>query len=216
MTDLLVKTEFWNAVASLAWPIAFMVVFFRLRPFIESIFKKSNMTIKFAGFEITAQEMAENFRKDIFDIQERVSKIENGEGLMEPKGFAAEIGSSRRILWVDDFPINNAHLIESFKEKGVEIDLSISTDDALRKISSLDYSAIISDLGRVENGIDNKFAGLELLNLIREIDKKIPVLIFAGARALGSRTKLIDAGAEDVVSSSVSVVKFVEKYAGKS
>ncbi|WP_047030902.1 hypothetical protein [Hoeflea sp. IMCC20628] len=72
MADLFIEAEFWSAVASLAWPIAFMVVFFRLQPFIKSIFKKSNMTIKFAGFEITAQEMAENFRKDIFDIQERV------------------------------------------------------------------------------------------------------------------------------------------------
>ncbi|AKI01739.1 Response regulator receiver domain protein [Hoeflea sp. IMCC20628] len=142
--------------------------------------------------------------------------MENGEAFIEEKEFSAAIGSSRRVLWVDDFPINNAHLIESFKEKGVDIDLSISTEDALSKISSLDYSAVISDLGRMENGFDNKFAGLELLKLIRKIDEKMPVLIFAGARGLGSRAKLMEAGAEDVVSSSVSVVKFVEKYAGKS
>jgi len=83
----------------------------------------------------------------------------------------------RRILWVDDRPQNNESLKKAFEALGIEVDISLATEPALSKISSKDYSAIISDMGRSEGPEE----GYVLLDSLRKSGDRTPFFIFAGS-----------------------------------
>jgi CheY-like chemotaxis protein len=83
----------------------------------------------------------------------------------------------RRILWVDDRPRNNESLKRAFEALGIEVDISLTTSSALSMISSMDYSAIISDMGRAEGPTE----GYVLLDSLRKRGNKTPFFIYAGS-----------------------------------
>lgn len=79
---------------------------------------------------------------------------------LEPK-TASE---AKHLLWVDDHPENNRnekHILEGTMNVNVEI--CLSTNEALDKFEKTRYDLIISDMGR---GIDRQ-AGLDLLTKLR-------------------------------------------------
>ncbi|MDO8368073.1 MAG: tetratricopeptide repeat protein [Saprospiraceae bacterium] len=98
-----------------------------------------------------------------------------------------------RVLWVDDFPENNAYHIESIKKTlEIEFELAKSTGEALDKIQNQTFDAIISDLGRGED----EWAGLNLLKALKTSSNQTPVAIFAAKRAVENRTMLLQEGAQ--------------------
>lgn len=180
------------------------------------------MTIKVAGLELSVQDAAKGLGRDMANIQERMSQLENrfSGGALPANTATAAAELARKpnkrsaLLWVDDYPSNNAFLIEGLKHKGIEVVLSLSTEDAVRKLRDDDYKAIITDLGRVEDGRDNAFAGLDLIRQLRADGTLKPTLVFAGSRGIANRDKLLKAGAEDVTDSGIDVMAFIDKYFG--
>lgn len=218
--DLFSKPEFWSAIASLAWPCVAGFALFKLHPIIASLIKRENMTLKVAGMEISVREATESFGKQITDLQQKLAEIENKSAfkIQETKMDTSENKSpkNRSLLWVDDFPSNNAFIIDKLNEQGIIVQLSLSTEDAINRIRNEKYTAIITDLGRKENGVTNQFAGLELINKLRDQGDSTPVLVFAGARGMENAERLIAAGAETVADSGVRVLGFIEKHFGKT
>ncbi|MBO0609462.1 response regulator [Myceligenerans salitolerans] len=114
--------------------------------------------------------------------------------------------TSREILWVDDHPENNAIMIDGLQRDGVMVTLARSTGEAIERLKYGDYGAIISDMGRRENGSEAPTAGLTLLRKVRELDPAIPFVIYGspetvrnhGAAALG-------AGVTEMTSSQMTV-----------
>lgn len=204
---------FWIAVIGLAWPLVAIWMLFQFRPLVESLLRRDSITIKVAGFELSSQEAADRIGKDIADLQRRLSLLEAGDLPQTSAITSADSKDTAKfLLWVDDYPSNNAFLIENFRKQGLEVVLSLSTADAVKKLQTGQFDAVISDLGRRENGVDNPLAGLELLQGMHDLERRPPAIIFAGARGLSHRDRLLGAGAEEVTSSSVDVVGFVGRH----
>lgn len=217
MYALITNAAFWAAIASLAWPIVVLIVLLRFKPLVEGILKRENMTIKVAGMELSVQAAAKGLGRDIGDLQERIAKLEGLNPLNDSPPRVENNDSNIKvnediILWVDDFPSNNAFIVENLRNKGVEVVLSLNTQDALKRLGNSKFSSIITDLGRVEGGMENQFAGLDLIKEVRAAKIEIPILVFAGRRGMQHKGKLLAAGADDVTSSGVDVLAFIEKH----
>jgi CheY-like chemotaxis protein len=216
MPELLSKHEFWAAAVSLAWPAIALFALYRFWPAIEALLKRDSVTVKLGGFELSSQQVVDDFRKNFADIQKRISDIElaraDSQDLGTPVPVSTPTLAPKALLWVDDFPSNNALLIESFTKEGIDVVLSLDTNDALNKLKNGDFSAVITDLGRKENGIDNPNAGLDLLIEMKKIDLNLPTLVFAGPRGISHKKKLLEHGAAEVTVSGVDVFRFVKKH----
>ena len=53
-----------------------------------------------------------------------------------------------KVLWVDDYPINNEAIMNLFKSKNVQFDIAISTDQGIELFQRESYDIIITDMGR--------------------------------------------------------------------
>ena len=82
----------------------------------------------------------------------------------------------KEILWVDDNPENNLYEKYAFEISGIHITFAKSTEEALLRIKTHSYSAIISDMQRNEKEKE----GIELLKKIREEKIWIPFFIYTG------------------------------------
>lgn len=116
---------------------------------------------------------------------------------VSPPPVAAQL---RHVLWVDDHPENNAFEVHALEERGVTVQLVRSTDDALRAIRTarLPFDAIISDMGRREDGRERRHAGIELIERLRGEDVTTPVVVYASAGAVareGDRVRRLGAAA---------------------
>ncbi|MEV4159147.1 response regulator [Nonomuraea dietziae] len=80
-----------------------------------------------------------------------------------------------RILWVDDLPEGNSHLIALFRQLGMVVDEVTSTDDALVHIDRNGYDLVISDIHRETDGQ----AGIKMLHAFRARGISLPVIIHA-------------------------------------
>lgn len=120
--------------------------------------------------------------------------------------------AQKSILWVDDYPSNNAFIIEKLERDGIRIRKELSTDAAMKALGADSFDLVISDLGRQEGGINNHFAGLELARAMRAAGVTLPLLIYAGQRGVDNRSKLLAAGVTQVTASPVDVFKFVDQH----
>jgi CheY-like chemotaxis protein len=89
------------------------------------------------------------------------------------------------------------------------VELALSTNEGLNKLSDESFDMIITDLGRRENERDNPFAGLEFIKQVREQNNNIPILVYAGDRGMQNQSKLLKAGATKVTQSPVEVQSFI-------
>ena len=98
----------------------------------------------------------------------------------------------RRILWVDDRPDNNTYERQVFESFGLTFDLALSTDEALERLSSSRYGAIISDMARREGPRE----GYRLLDAVRASDTTTPFFIYAGSNAPEQKREAAEHGAQ--------------------
>jgi CheY-like chemotaxis protein len=98
----------------------------------------------------------------------------------------------RRILWVDDRPNNNIYERRTLESLGLTFDLALSTDEALERLGSSRYAAIISDMGRDEGPRE----GYRLLDTVRTRDTITPFFIYAGSNAPQHKREAVKRGAQ--------------------
>lgn len=203
------SAHFVSALASLAWPALFAVMLFRfsepLKKLIESA-RGRKFTIKIAGNELTMEEVSEQQRLMVSDIQLKVAELEKRLtlGVTEPLNLAATpTRSGKHILWVDDRPKNNSLLIASLEERGAKIDVALTTDEGIEKFRSTRYDMIISDMGRPEGDK----AGIDLVKKVRALGADIPFYIFCGSWAARNlEEESLKAGVTRITSSGTTLL----------
>ena len=113
----------------------------------------------------------------------------------------------RRILWVDDRPDNNTYERQVFESLGLTFDLALSTDEALERLSSSRYGAIISDMGRREGPRE----GYRLLDAVRTSDTITPFFIYAGSNAPAHKREAAEHGAQGSTNRANELVDMVTR-----
>jgi CheY-like chemotaxis protein len=101
-------------------------------------------------------------------------------------------GWRKHILWVDDRPENNTYERSAFESMGIEFTLALSTKEALEKLATERFVAIISDMGRREGPKE----GYVLLDTIRRNGDHTPFFIYAGSSAVKHRREAEEHGAQ--------------------
>lgn len=182
-----------EAISTLLWPLILISFLLFIRePASELIrtAKSRKFTIKIGGQELTMEEANEQQRSNISDLRAQIADIKRAigqrphvDGREVPKPTNASSKEISSILWVDDKPKNNSYFIDELQKLGVTVDLADSTSEGLSRLSSRQYSAIISNFGREEGGKFNPRAGLDLLIAVRERSPKIPFIVFSGSRS---------------------------------
>ncbi|MFB9312059.1 response regulator [Nocardioides plantarum] len=130
---------------------------------------------------------------------------------------AAESTESHRqpflpILWVDDFPQNNHALVRALRALDIDVHAVTSTSAAIAALRRRNYALVITDLGRIEDGVDNPRAGLDLLLRMRELPIATPVIVFAGPRAVAMESELLNSGARLVTETPSEVFSEAVRY----
>jgi len=212
MRELLIKPEFWAAVAQFAWPLALIIIAILFRKFVIQLLNRETLTIKVAGMEISVKDATEQAGKGISDLQERVALLEKRIATGNSENGELQDSNKLSVLWVDDFPSNNAFIIEKLENEGVRIRKELSTDAGVSAMVNDSFDIVISDLGRKEAGRENRFAGLDFARAIRAAGHQTPLLIFAGHRGVENRDRLLAAGVTAVTNSPVDVFKFIKTY----
>lgn len=207
--------EWVDSVVSVGWLILAIVLVCVTYPLIARIVKERSFTVEIAGFKLSAQETAESLNSAIKDLQESVRRLEAGGATGASPSAATSTppkpvrGGS--ILWVDDYPINNALIFEKLESDGFRVDRALSTREGLRLFSQRNYDMVLSDMGRNEDGAEVPDAGVVLTDALRKIDKTIPIFIYCSHRARdmqGQRAR--DAGANDITTSAVELYGYIE------
>lgn len=85
-----------------------------------------------------------------------------------------------RILWVDDYPINNESVVNLFENKNIQFDIALTTKQGLELYKRELYDLIITDMGRG----DESDAGLSLLKELRLLHCQIPIIVYASRSAI--------------------------------
>jgi CheY-like chemotaxis protein len=111
----------------------------------------------------------------------------------------------RKILWVDDRPDNNIYERQVFEALGLTFDLALSTDEALERLNSSRYGAIISDMGRREGPRE----GYRLLDAVHAFDTSTPFFIYAGSNAPKHKREAAEHGAQGSTSMADELVDMV-------
>ena len=112
------------------------------------------------------------------------------------------------ILWVYDRPANNTYEREAFSSLGINIDLALSTNEALEKLKMKNYSAIISDMGRVEGPRE----GYVLLEKVRITNKATPYFIYARSNRKNHKQEAEYRGAQGTTNNPKELIELVTKY----
>lgn len=85
-----------------------------------------------------------------------------------------------RVLWVDDYPINNELVMSLFEDKQITFDIAISTKQGIDLYKKKAYDVIITDMGR-GNQSD---AGIDLIRELKALKCEVPIIVYASRNAI--------------------------------
>jgi CheY-like chemotaxis protein len=216
-----------EAIGSLLWPLLVAVLLIRVIPHIPGVvadlrraMRTRGFTVKVGGVELSVEEATEQLRRQVTDLQTHMANQLAGQGEPAPAGPPAAPGSvtgtgeeaaagpvagqdRSTILWVDDNPDANALELAKLRDDGLEVLLARSTAEAMDVLSlRRGVRAVVTDLGRSEDGEFRSHAGLALLRQLHEAEQDQPVLVYTSARrAELDRQDALDAGAVIVTAS---------------
>ena len=216
-----------EAIGSLLWPLLVAVLLIRVLPHVPEVvadlrraMRTRAFTVKIAGAELTVEEATEQLRRQVTDLQTHMAiQLAEREGAGPPPpapGSAPGAGEAAgppapgrpTLLWVDDHPDDHALELGKLRDDGIEVLLARSTAEALDVLSlRRGVHAVVTDLGRSEDGEFRTHAGLALLRQLKEAEHDQPVLVYTeAARAQLDRQDALDAGAALVTASPVELL----------
>lgn len=222
-----VTPEWISAFVAVGWLGLALLAFFASLPIIFRLSKEKSFSVSVAGLQVSVQNATEQLADQLTDLQNRLLALENsleersqdGTSKAAPaetiKRTEVKVPRARRILWVDDFPSNNAFAVQKLRNDGFEVVLNESTAEGFKTFRGSEFGLVISDMGRQEKHGDNPTAGLDLLRLIRGVDQQTPFLVFASRRAVSKhRDEAIGLGAVDVTASAVTLFEHIAEVFG--
>jgi CheY-like chemotaxis protein len=214
-----------EAVGSLLWPLLVAVLLIRVIPHIPGVvadlrkaMRTRAFTVKVGGVELSIEDATEQLRRQVTDLQTHLAAQlaqqpdpgppaapgapPGGVPAGAEAGLAADQGRAT-ILWVDDNPDANSLELAKLRDDGLEVLLARSTAEAMDVLSlRRGVRAIVTDLGRAEDGEFRSHAGLALLRQLHEAEQDQPVLVYTSARRVElDRQDALDAGATVVTAS---------------
>lgn len=214
-----------NAIATLAWPVLAALLLFALLPTLIRVLRSRGVSIKFGNMELSVQDVSEQMRKQIEDLQNQVSALKSSlaspapgaPAPAAPASPAARTASPARksILWVDDRPENNAFEIAKLQEDGYEIATATSTKAALAQLESGSVwpDLIISDMGRREGALYRRTAGLDLIRAVRAKNIDVPIFIYASNEAVRKYSDQVrEAGGNGITASPMELMEFIARH----
>lgn len=215
-----------EAIGVLAWPAIIILLILMFRPAIAGLIesaKSRKFTLKLGGQELTMEEASEQQRKLIADLQAQVLEIKKSiEGIAPaapetPEKAAPQMPPAvTSVLWVDDQPKNNSYFVQQLVDRGVNVELAMSTAEGLRMFDKKTYGVVISDMGRTEDGTYKPTAGLELLKVIRERNKTTPFIIYSSSRGEREHRKAaIKLGATTLTTSPTEMFGLLQAAIGE-
>lgn len=134
-------------------------------------------------------------------------RVLSGFKASETAAHGAGVKWRGKVLWVDDRPENNAYERQVMESMGLQFTLALSTDDALQRLSTQRFVAIISDMGRLEGPNE----GYVLLEAVRAVDKEIPFFIYASSRAPEHRREAALRGAQGTTNVAGELIEMVTR-----
>jgi CheY-like chemotaxis protein len=219
-----------EAIGSLLWPLLVAVLLIRVLPHIPSLvadlrraMRSRAFTVRIGGAELSVEEATEQLRRQVTDLQTHMTLqlAERGEAGTSPPAVpagatdaAAPAGGQARlwparptVLWVDDHPDDHTLELAKLRDDGVEVLLARSTAEAMDVLSlRRGVRAVVTDLGRTEDGEFRATAGLALLRQLKEAEQDQPVLAYTDARRVElDGGDVLDAGATVVTSSPLDL-----------
>jgi CheY-like chemotaxis protein len=215
-----------EAIGSLLWPLLVAVLLIRVIPHIPGVvadlrraMRTRAFTVKIGGVELSVEEAAEQLRRQVADLQTHMADQlaerppagpagppgppgSPGAGAEAAAGPAADQGRPT-VLWVVDNPEANTLELAKLRDDGVEVLVARSTAEAMDVLSlRRGVGAIVTDMGRTEDGEFRSHAGLALLRQLHEAEQSQPVLVYTSTRRVElDRQDALDAGAATVTSS---------------
>jgi CheY-like chemotaxis protein len=213
-----------EAVGSLLWPLLVAVLLIRVIPHIPGVvadlrkaIRTRAFTVKVGGVELSIEDATEQLRRQVTDLQTHLAAQLAQRGDPGPPAApggppgapaGAEAGpvadqGRATVLWVDDNPDANALELAKLRDDGIEVLLARSTAEAMDVLSlRRGVRAVVTDMGRAEDGAFRSHAGLALLRQLREAEQDQPVLVYTSARRVElDRQDAVDAGATAVTAS---------------
>jgi CheY-like chemotaxis protein len=214
-----------EAVGSLLWPLLVAVLLIRVIPHIPGVvadlrkaMRTRAFTVKVGGVELSIEDATEQLRRQVTDLQTHLAAQlaqqpdpgppaapgapPGGVPAGAEAGLAADQGRAT-ILWVDDNPDANTLELAKLRDDGLEVLLARSTAEAMDVLSlRRGVRAVVTDMGRAEDGEFRSHAGLALLRQLHEAEQDQPVLVYTSARRVElDRQDALDAGATVVTAS---------------
>jgi hypothetical protein len=202
--------EYLRAAATLLWPLVVAFSVLRLLPTITRLLRHSDrIELEVGGNKITVQRASDELRSLISDLQDRINQLESASmtATSGPTHTSQPIiASGNLLLWVDDRVEANVYERARLAELGIRVVQAESTRSALRTIhDGGPFSAIISDMARVEDGGRlNPTAGLDLLREIRGAGNETPVVFYSSSRSLDGTIDRLEGTANTSYTSSPS------------
>ena len=154
--------------------------------------------------EISVEDVSLKIKGQLDDLREQISALKAQQGDAESVPIGEGLRNLRAVLWVDDYPENNAFERDALLRKQITVVQAASTREAIGKATSRSFDAIITDMGREADGED---AGLELLKALKEHNIAAPVIVYASAPAVArTRAAALALGASCVTSSGTELL----------
>ena len=124
-----------------------------------------------------------------------------------PKQIGTGDGWKNQILWVDDRPENNTWERQAFEAIGVRFTLSLTTEEALEKLSHNKFAAIISDMGRREGPRE----GYVLLDKLRQKGDATPLFFYAASNAPEHKRETREHGGQGCTNNAQELFEMVTR-----
>lgn len=204
-----------GAISSLLWPLLVFtgLLLFR-RPLLRVVrsAEQREWTLEVGGQKLSMKQLSDQQNSMIADLQAQVSVLHETIARLgattEPAGPDLGIEEPpavpNSVLWVDDVPENNALIVEQLQRHGVRVDLARSTQEGLANLGRRRYGAVLSDMGRFEDGVNVSDAGMRLLGAVREDHPTLPFLIYCSDGASRRyREAALANGANEITASPV-------------
>lgn len=206
--------------SSLAWPLTALVAARWLAPHLVRLLDREKVSLVApGGFGISAEKLTSDDQAVVTQALVAASASSGTPVSQQAASSAvAEVVSDvrlprvrgARVLWVDDHPENNLEEQRALEKFGIRFDHAFTTPEALVLLATSAYELVVSDLGRVVDGLENDAdAGITLISEMRRRRILTPVVVYAGRRGVERRRDIKAAGAIDAVGSATELFDVV-------